>query len=154
MAKGIYFKGTAKNCTLIRSKQTEAQESRIERFKKNGKQQLTEDGRSTEITIDLVLQARAKLSDNKVNGPEDAIVSEMIKRLPMEKNHIIARCFQERFLGLMESRSSWKIVELFFFEETGRCPEERNHKQQSNTSVISKWCASCVFLRLEKEKRA
>ena len=32
-------------------------------------------------TTDLVQQARAKLSDNKVNGPEDAIVSETIKKV-------------------------------------------------------------------------
>ena len=49
--------------------------------------QFTEDGRNAEITVDLVLQARANLSDNKVNGPEDAIVSEMIKQLPLEKIH-------------------------------------------------------------------
>ena len=73
MTRGTYFEGTAKKCTLIRRKQTEAQESRIEHFKRKGKQQFTEDGSSTEITIDLVLQARTKLSDNKVNGPEDAI---------------------------------------------------------------------------------
>ena len=34
-------------------------------------------GRNVEITVDLVLQARAKMSDNKVNGPEDEVVSEM-----------------------------------------------------------------------------
>ena len=57
----------------------EVQENRIEYFKKKGEQQFTEEGRTAEITVDLVLQARAKMSDNKVNGPEDAIVSEMIK---------------------------------------------------------------------------
>ena len=31
-----------------------------------------------------MLQVRTKLSDNMVNGPEDAIVSEMIKKLPIE----------------------------------------------------------------------
>ena len=60
----------------------EERENRIEYFWKIGNQQFTEDGRNAEITVDLVLQTRAKLSENKVNGPEDAIVSEMIKRLP------------------------------------------------------------------------
>ena len=46
----------------------EEQEKRIEYFKKKGNQQFTEEGRNAEITADLVLQARAKLSDNKVNG--------------------------------------------------------------------------------------
>ena len=48
----------------------DAQEGRIEYFKKKGNQQITEEGRNAEITIDLVLQARAKMSDNKVNGPK------------------------------------------------------------------------------------
>ena len=77
----------------------------------------TEKGRNAEITVVLMLQARTKLSDNKVNGPEDAIVSEMIKRLPVEKISTIARCFQERFLGLMESPSSWKVVKLVFLKK-------------------------------------
>ena len=64
----------------------EEQENRTEYSKKKGNQQFTEEGRNAEITADLVLQPRAKLSDNKVNGPEDAIVSEMIKRLPNGKD--------------------------------------------------------------------
>ena len=65
----------------------EAQESRIEYFKIKGNHLFTVDWRSTEITVvDLVLQARAKLSGNKINGPEDAIVSEMIKRLRHGEN--------------------------------------------------------------------
>ena len=45
----------------------EAQENRIEYFKKKGNQKFTEDA---EITVDLVLQVRAKLSDNKVQEKE------------------------------------------------------------------------------------
>ena len=87
----------------------EAQEGIIEYFKKEGNLQLTEEGRSAEITVALVLQAGAKLSDNKVNGPEEAIVSEMIKRFTMDKIYTIAKCFQERFMGQMESLCSWKV---------------------------------------------
>ena len=39
----------------------EAQDSRIEYFKEKGNQQFTEEARNAEITVDLVLQARAKL---------------------------------------------------------------------------------------------
>ena len=42
----------------------EEQGNRIECFWKKGNQQFTEEGRKAEITLDLVLQARAKLSDN------------------------------------------------------------------------------------------
>ena len=100
----------------------EEQENRIENFWKKGNQQFTEEGRNAEITVDLVLQARAKLSENKVNGPEDAIVSEMIKRLPMEKIYTITRCVQERFMGMMESSSSWKMVKLVFLRKPDAAP--------------------------------
>ena len=44
------------------------------------------DGRNAEITVDLVLQARAELSENKVNGTEDVIVIETIKRFPRRRS--------------------------------------------------------------------
>ena len=83
--------------------------TQIRRRRKNYKKtelNFTEEGRTAEITLDLVLQSGAKMSDNKVNGPEDAIVSDMIKQLPLEKIYTITRCFQERFLVQMESPSS------------------------------------------------
>ena len=92
----------------------DVQEDRIEHFKKIGDQQLTVDGRNAEITVDMVLQARNKMSDSEVNGPEDAVVSEMIEILLVKKILIITRCFQERFKSLMEAPSSWKIVKLVF----------------------------------------
>ena len=55
----------------------DVQEERIDYFQEKRNQQLTEEGRNAEITVDLVLQARAMSSDNKVNGLEDAIVSEI-----------------------------------------------------------------------------
>ena len=114
----------------------EEQESRIEYFrKKKGNQQFTEEGRNAEITVE-VLQARAKLSDDQVNGPEDAIVSEMIKKLPMEKIYIIAMCFQARFMGQMESPSSWKVLKKGLPEKTGRSSQERNQKLPSNSLDI------------------
>ena len=70
-----------------------------------------------EITIDLVLQSRAKMSDNKVNGPEDTVVSEMIKQLLLEKIYTITKFFQERFMGQMEAPSSWKVVKLVFLRK-------------------------------------
>ena len=81
---------------------TDLEETKVvqknECFKEKGNQRFTQDGRNAEITVDLVLQARAKLSDNKVNRPENAIESEMIKKLPMERIFTKAMCFQERFM--------------------------------------------------------
>ena len=45
-------------------------------------QHIADEESLAEITIDLVLQARAQMSENNVSGPEDAVVSEMIKQLP------------------------------------------------------------------------
>ena len=46
----------------------EKQENRIEYFQK-GNLQFTEEGRNAEITVDRVLHARAKPSENKDHGP-------------------------------------------------------------------------------------
>ena len=131
----------------------EVQEKRIECLKEKGDRHFTDDGKGAEITVDLVLQGRAKMSDNKVNGVEDTVVSEMIKLLPLENIHTITRCFQERSMGLMEAPSSWKIVKLVFLRKTDAEPKEiRSYRAIALTSVMSKWYASCIMLRLEKEK--
>ena len=51
----------------------------MEVYKVDGDRHFTAEGRLAEMTIDLVLQARAELPENTVNGPEASIVSEMIK---------------------------------------------------------------------------
>ena len=84
----------------------EVQEKRIEYSKKEGDPHFTDDGRRAEITVDLVVQARAKMSENQVNGPEDAVASEMIEQLPLENIYIITKCFHERSMGQMEAPSS------------------------------------------------
>ena len=68
---------------------------------------------------------------------------------------MVARCFQERFLGLMESRSSWKIVKLFFFEETGRCPEKRNRKLHAEQHIgdVQVVCILCLLALGDGKKR-
>ena len=83
-------------------------------------------------TSDLVLQARAKLNDDKVNGPEDAVASEMIKILPLEKIYTLARCFQDRSMGQMDAPSSWKIVKFVFLRTPGRRTKEGNQELQSD----------------------
>ena len=112
------------------------------------------EGRNAEITVDLVLQARAKMCDNKVNGPQNAVVSEMIKHLLLEKICIITRCFQERCMGQMEAPSSWKIVKLVFLRKPDAEPKKgiRSYRAIALTSVFSKWYASCIILRLEQER--
>ena len=60
----------------------EVQQGRIEYFfkKKICTSRTREEGQR--IQLIWCCQAGAKMSENKVNGPEDAVVSEMIKQLP------------------------------------------------------------------------
>ena len=100
-----------RHCEEVYTDQEEtkdAQESRIEYFRTRGNQHFTDEGRNAEITVDLVLQARAKLGENRVNGLEDAIGSEMIQKLPMEKLSSVVQGFQERFLFLRKSDAALK----------------------------------------------
>ena len=55
----------------------------------------------------------------------------------------------------MESPSSW-VVKLVFMRKPDAAPTEwiRSYRAIALTSVMSKWYASCILLRLEKEKRA
>ena len=75
-------------------------------YKGGGDRHFTEDETVAEISTDLVLQTRAKISENKVNGPEDSIASEVIKQLPEENIYEITRCFQDRFEELEDAPSS------------------------------------------------
>ena len=94
------------------------------------------------------------MSENKVNGPEDAVVSEMFKQLPLEKIYVITRCFQERFMGEIETLSSWKVVKLVSLRKLVVEPKKgiRSYRAIALTSVFSKWYAPCIILRLEQER--
>ena len=101
----------------------EKSKKKIEHFKNGGDCQFPQDGEA-EITVDLVLQVRSKMSENKVNGLGDAVVSEMIKQLPLDKIYTITRCFQERFMGQLEAPSSWKIMKLVFSRKPNAEPKK------------------------------
>ena len=60
-------------------------------FEKEGDQHFTDDGRLAEITVDLVLHAKAKMSENKI--------SEMIKQLLQEEVYFTTKCCRECFIG-------------------------------------------------------
>ena len=77
------------------------------------------------------------MNDNKVSGPQDTVVSEMIRLLPLEKISTFSKCFQERFIGSMEDPSFWRIVKIGFPEEA-RCGATKGHqKLQSDCTDFS-----------------
>ena len=57
-------------------------------------------------------------------------------------------------MGQTESPSSWKVVKLVFLRKPDAAPEKgiRSYRAIALTSVMSKWYARCILLRLEKEK--
>ena len=134
-----------KKCTADQEETKEAQESRIENFKKKGNQHFTEEGRNAEITVDLVLQARAKLSDDKVNGPEDAIVSEMIQKVAHGED---VYCCSVLSGTIFWSDGISKLVEngvkLVFLRYSDVVPQPgiRSYRAIALTLVMSKWYAS------------
>ena len=70
--RGRWQRELQRHCEEVYSDQaetTEVQEKRIQYFKNKVDQQFMDDGRAADITIDLVLQARAKMSGNNANGP-------------------------------------------------------------------------------------
>ena len=60
----------------------EMEEDGVKKYRTYGDRHFTEDRGVAEITVDLVLQAMAKMVEERVNGPEDSIVTEMIKQFP------------------------------------------------------------------------
>ena len=57
-------------------------------------------------------------------------------------------------MGQMESPSSWKVAKLVFLPKPNAEAKKgiRSHRAIALTSVKSKWYASCITLRLDKEK--
>ena len=136
-------KDIAKKFLWIPRKRFEEQEKDSE-VRKNGERHFTEDGRVAQITIDLVLQARAKMAENKVNGPEDSIASEVIKQLPQENFLEITRCFQDRCMELEEASSPWAIVKLVFLRNLDAEPKNgiRSYRAIASTLLMSRWSAT------------
>ena len=78
---------------------------------------------------------RKKGLTNVVNGPEDTVLSEMIKFWPLEKNCTLSGALQV----------SWKIVELVFCRIQMR-------KRRRGSEVHSADIGDVNMLRLEKER--
>ena len=66
----------------------------------------------------------AKLSNNKFCGPADVVLSEMIKAITLEQIYVITRCFQQRFMGIVEAPNSWKIVQLVCLRKPDAVPSK------------------------------
>ena len=73
---------------------------------------------------------------------------------PVEKIYTVSMCCLERLMGQMESPCSRKVVKLVFFRKPDAAPTKgiKSYRLRALTSVISKWYASCILLRLERKE--
>ena len=78
----------------------------------------------------------------------------MTEQSPQGKIYEIKRCFQDQFREPEGAPSSWKIMKLMFPRKPGAAPKKgiRSYRAIALTSVMSKWFAACVILRLERER--
>ena len=90
----------------------------------------------------------------RVNGPEECIVSEMMKQLPQENIDGMTRCFQNRSVEVEDAPSSWGIVKLVFLRKPDAEPKKRDKKLQGYRIDVSdsKWYATVLILRSERKK--
>ena len=141
-------KGLQKHCEEASTDQKETQEvqeDRIEHIKKKGDQQFTVLRRTAEITVDLVLQARAKMSDNKVNRRGGVIVRETIKQLSLEKHPHCHEMFSGTLHGPDGISKFVEDREIGLLEKTRCCPGKRDQKLQGNCADISDVEVVCIL---------
>ena len=131
--------------------------TQLTKFTEDGDRHFADQGRVAEITLDLVSQARAKMSEDTVKGPEDAIVSEVINQLPQEnilRNHkMLSRTIHGagRCAQFMEDR------ETHLPAETRCSTEDRDKKLQGfcadvgDVEVVCDLCHSPPGKRKEPE---
>ena len=113
-------------------------ENRIDYFKKKkGDQQFSMDGRDAEITVDLVLQARAKICDNKENGPGDAVGSEMVKQRSWRRSTLLRSVVRNASWLDGSTEFLEDCVKLFFFRKLCAEPKKGIIKLQSRRADIS-----------------
>ena len=89
----------------------EVQEDRIKKYKSDGDRHFTAGRRVAESTVDMVLQARAKMAKERVSSWTRRRHHEGDEKNSFHRFCIseITRCFQDRSTALEEAPSTWKI---------------------------------------------
>ena len=96
------------------------------------------------------------MAEEKVNGPEGSVLTEMIKQLLRAKMYgITTKYLQARFMGRKEAHSSWKIVKKVSLRKPDAEPKKgiRTHRATAVTLVMSKWSATKINWTTGKGKR-
>ena len=124
-------------CTDQEETRDAEEKTELNTSKKKGSQQFTVDGRKAEVTVDLILQARARMSDNKVNGPENAFKWNCSKFMEDCETGVLAetRCgteesdqkFTERLRSHRKCRSGTCPAQFCIWNETENLRIGRNY---------------------------
>ena len=94
------------------------------------------------------------MSNIKVNGPHDAIVSEMIEQLLLGNFSLLRGVSRNASWARWNLQVLGRWFKLVFLRKPDAEPKKgiRSCWAIALTSVMSKWYASCTILRLEKER--
>ena len=84
--------------------------------------------------MDPVLQARAKMSENKVNGPDDAVCERDDQAVAQEYHYEV---FSGTFHGSDGSAEFMEDRETGVFTKTIRGTQERDRKLQGHCADVS-----------------
>ena len=83
----------------------------------------------------------------------NVIVPEMLKALPMEFAHEVARWFQKRFQGQCSAPEARKMLRLAFLQKPNAKRETwiKGHRAIAQMSVFETWYAAAVVPLLQEE---
>ena len=131
---------------------TEARESRIRESREEGNRQ-KEEGRREVITFDLVFRARGNMQPDKANGPEDTIVTEMLKELPAGTLRL-RNVSNEGFVETATTRLRGKLLSgCSCGSHACMSLSSRGCRAIGLMSVMAKWYSSVVVLMLNNTKK-
>ena len=92
----VEVRAHCEKCYDGKTETSEVQDERIRQQSSRGDSLVVLQGRQMQIAVDRVLRARGKIMKNKVNGPADCLVTEMLQCVPTETVYEVAHWFDKR----------------------------------------------------------
>ena len=95
--------------------------------------------RAPDLTVGVVLQARARLKTCKCNGGRENIVAEMIRLLPVSAVYVVANLFEKRYSGeVVEDITTWRSIIIVFLAKVVHPTKMQQFRGIALLSVMSK----------------
>ena len=93
-------------CYDDRDETAEVKAERTREKRRRGDSLVVWKGRKEEITVDRVLRALEKMMKNKASGPSVCLVTEMLRKLPMESVYEIIHRFGSLTVGISQQTNA------------------------------------------------